>query len=208
MATGSTPQRRARELGPLECTTAPRSEAPASATWSSSEDDVVLVETRDERGARARVVFSTRAPVDVLALDELCTAVGWPRRPPAKVAAALAHSYLVASLHLHTIPEESSSGDTPQPLRSSLVGLARATSDHAFNATIWDVLVSPDFQGLGLGKALVERLTRALLARDIANVSLFADASVVTFYKEMGFEVDPEGIKGMFYFPPPRSTPF
>lgn len=27
-----------------------------------------------------------------------------------------------------------------------LIGMARATSDHAFNATIWDVLVDPDYQ--------------------------------------------------------------
>lgn len=29
--------------------------------------------------------------------------VGWPQRPPQKVAAALTNSYLVATLHLHTI---------------------------------------------------------------------------------------------------------
>lgn len=39
-------------------------------------------------------------------------------------------------------------------------GLARATSDHAFNATIWDVLVDPEYQGQGLGKALVEQMVR------------------------------------------------
>lgn len=27
-----------------------------------------------------------------------------------------------------------------------LIGMARATSDHAFNATIWDVLVDPSYQ--------------------------------------------------------------
>jgi len=29
-----------------------------------------------------------------------------------------------------------------------LIGMARATSDHAFNATIWDVLVDPGYQVL------------------------------------------------------------
>jgi hypothetical protein len=46
-----------------------------------------------------------------------------------------------------------------------------------------------------------EHTTRALLARDIGNVTLFADASVVGFYKSLGFSVDPQGIKGMFYIP-------
>lgn len=30
--------------------------------------------------------------------------------------------------------------------RKQLIGMARATSDHAFNATIWDVLVDPSYQ--------------------------------------------------------------
>ena len=45
-----------------------------------------------------------------------------------------------------------------QVLSESLVGMARATSDPAFNATIWDVLVDPDYQGQGLGKALIEQM--------------------------------------------------
>lgn len=82
-----------------------------------------------------------------------------------------------------------------------LIGMARATSDHAFNATIWDVLVDPGYQGQGLGKALVEKLIRALLQRDIGNITLFADSKVVEFYRNLGFEADPEGIKGMFWYP-------
>jgi hypothetical protein len=30
--------------------------------------------------------------------------------------------------------------------KKRLIGMARATSDHAFNATIWDVLVDPSYQ--------------------------------------------------------------
>jgi len=30
--------------------------------------------------------------------------------------------------------------------QKKLIGMARATSDHAFNATIWDVLVDPNYQ--------------------------------------------------------------
>ncbi|KAG5544293.1 hypothetical protein RHGRI_016894 [Rhododendron griersonianum] len=30
--------------------------------------------------------------------------------------------------------------------QKKLIGMARATSDLAFNATIWDVLVDPDYQ--------------------------------------------------------------
>ncbi|KAI8560364.1 hypothetical protein RHMOL_Rhmol04G0250000 [Rhododendron molle] len=78
--------------------------------------------------------------------------------------------------------------------------------DHALNATICDVLVNPDYQGLGLGKALVEKLIRVLLQRDIGNIILFTDSQVVEFYRNLGFEPDPKGIKGMheyfgFWYP-------
>ena len=81
----------------------------------------------------------------------------------------------------------------------TLIGLARATSDRAFNATIWDVLVHPSYQGRGLGRALVERVTGALLGAGIANVTLFADGKALPFYEALGYEADPEGIRGMFY---------
>ena len=82
-----------------------------------------------------------------------------------------------------------------------LIGVARATSDHAFNATIWDVVVDGEYQGNGLGKALVEQTIRTLMSRDIGNITLFADSKVVPFYQSLGFVSDPEGIKGMFLYP-------
>jgi ribosomal protein S18 acetylase RimI-like enzyme len=82
-----------------------------------------------------------------------------------------------------------------------MIGFARATSDHAFNATLWDVVIHPDFQGRGLGKAMIEEMIRELRKADISNISLFADAHVVKFYDQLGFNADPEGIKGMFWYP-------
>ena len=198
----------------------------------------MLVEARRPDGCVGRIVYSTTAEVDCYDLERLCDDVGWPRRPIAKVRAALENSFCVASLYLELIPAEevvdndgggsdggSESGDTidqqqppvvvaaglpgvSYPTNDSaafgerrLVGLARATSDHAFNATIWDVVVDTDFQGQGLGKALVEQMIRTLLARDIGNITLFADNKVIPFYTNLGFVTDPEGIKGMFLYP-------
>ncbi len=44
-------------------------------------------------------------------------------------------------------------------------------------------------------------MVRSLLRRDITNITLFADAKVVGFYKSLGFEADPNDIKGMFWYP-------
>ena len=188
------------------------------------ERDVILIETRRPDGCVGRIVYSTTAEVDCYDLERLCDDVGWPRRPISKVRAALENSFLVASLYLELVPAPGDAGDGdgdgdardaarpsgmpgvsyPDPPafgERRLVGLARATSDHAFNATIWDVVVDTEFQGQGLGKALVEQMIRTLLARDIGNITLFADNKVVPFYKSLGFVSDPEGIKGMFLYP-------
>ncbi|XAR68691.1 hypothetical protein NMG60_11000026 [Bertholletia excelsa] len=158
--------------------------------------EFVLVEKTLPDGSIEQIIFSSGGDVDVYDLQALCDKVGWPRRPLSKLAAALRNSYIVAALH--SIRKSPGSEEYQQ---KQLIGMARATSDHAFNATIWDVLVDPSYQGQGLGKALVEKLIRALLQRDIGNITLFADSQVVEFYRNLGFEPDPEGIKGMFWYP-------
>ncbi|CAN8290411.1 unnamed protein product [Cochlearia groenlandica] len=166
--------------------------------------EFTLVERSLQDGFVEEIIFSSGGVIDVYDLQALCDKVGWPRRPLSKLAAALKNSYMVATLHSVMKPSDSDSteGDNePQKKSKKLIGMARATSDHAFNATIWDVLVDPEYQGQGLGKALVEKLVRALLQRDIGNISLFADSQVVDFYQNLGFEADPEGIKGMFWYP-------
>lgn len=92
----------------------------------------------------ASIVFSTERDIDLYELEELCDAVGWARRPLRKVKKAIEHSFLVVSMW------------EVRGTQRRLIGFARATSDHAFNATIWDVVVHPNFQGKGLGKALMK----------------------------------------------------
>jgi ribosomal protein S18 acetylase RimI-like enzyme len=136
-----------------------------------------------------RIFFSTDRDIDLYELEELCNAVGWSRRPLRKVKKAIQHSFLVVSLW------------QMRGSRRRLIGFARATSDHAFNATLWDVVVHPDFQGKGLGKALMKYIIKKLRSEDISNITLFADPHVVDFYRSLGFISDPEGIKGMFWYP-------
>ncbi|KAK0585505.1 hypothetical protein LWI29_029571 [Acer saccharum] len=159
-------------------------------------EEFVLIERSQQDGEIEQIIFSSGGDVDIYDLQALCDKVGWPRRPLSKLAAALKNSYMVATLHSVRRAPGSEGID-----EKKLIGMARATSDHAFNATIWDVLVDPSYQGQGLGKALVEKIVRALLQRDIGNITLFADSQVVEFYRNLGFQPDPEGIKGMFWYP-------
>ncbi|MDJ0572703.1 MAG: GNAT family N-acetyltransferase [Pleurocapsa sp. MO_192.B19] len=139
--------------------------------------------------AQPQISFSTERDLDIYELEELCDRVGWARRPVRKVKKAINHSFLVVSMW------------EVQGKKRRLIGFARATSDHAFNATIWDVVVDPNFQGRGLGKAMMKYMISQLRSEDISNITLFADPQVVTFYQRLGFILDPEGIKGMFWYP-------
>ena len=149
----------------------------------------MLVDTILDPNGQSRIFFSTERNIDLYQLEELCDAVGWARRPLRKVKKALEHSFLVVSIW------------EVNGKRRSLIGFARATSDHAFNATIWDVVVHPSFQNKGLGKAMMQYTIKKLRGYDISNITLFADPQVVEFYRRLGFMLDPEGIKGMFWYP-------
>ncbi len=135
-----------------------------------------------------QILFSTEREIDVYELEELCDRVGWARRPVHKVRKALKFSFLVVCMW------------EVWGSRRRLVGFARATSDHAFNATIWDVVVDPLYQKKGLGRAMMQFMIKKLRKEDISNITLFADPHVINFYENLGFILDPEGIKGMFFY--------
>jgi GNAT superfamily N-acetyltransferase len=147
------------------------------------------VELSTSGNGNSRIFFSTERDIDLYELEELCDAVGWARRPIRKVKKAIDCSFLVVSVW------------EVRGSRRRLVGFARATSDHAFNATVWDVVIHPSWQSKGLGKGLMEYMIRKLRSADISNITLFADPQVVDFYRRLGFVLDPEGIKGMFWYP-------
>lgn len=157
-----------------------------------STEDVESTDSSNHNGSEVsgrRIFFSTDRDIDLYELEELCDAVGWSRRPLRKVKKAIQHSFVVISMW------------EQRGTHQQLIGFSRATSDHAFNATIWDVVVHPDFQGKGLGKALMNQVIKELRRQDISNITLFADPHVVDFYGDLGFVADPEGIKGMFWYP-------
>ena len=141
-------------------------------------------------GAKEKqILFTTEREIDVYELEELCDRVGWARRPIRKVKKALKYSFLVVCMW------------EVRNTRRRLIGFARATSDYAFNATIWDVVVDPQYQKKGLGKAMMKFMIKKLRKEDISNITLFADPQVINFYQNLGFILDPEGIKGMFWYP-------
>jgi ribosomal protein S18 acetylase RimI-like enzyme len=66
-----------------------------------------------------------------------------------------------------------------------LVGAARALSDFEYHATIYDVVVHPDYQGRSVGTRMMRELLSAL---PVWRILLVADTSVSAFYRRLGFE--------------------
>ena len=67
-----------------------------------------------------------------------------------------------------------------------LVGFARATSDGIYRATIWDVVIHPDYRSYGLGKKLVETVLSHPLMCRVERVYLMTSHQQ-SFYEKIGF---------------------
>nr|ARO91401.1 conserved hypothetical plastid protein [Rhodochaete parvula]ASK39705.1 GCN5-like N-acetyltransferase [Rhodochaete parvula] len=151
--------------------------------------NTILINSVKYQDELINIYVSKNKNINLNDLEKLCDSVGWMRRPIKKVKIAIKNSFLVLSL-FQKLEDE-----------NRLIGFARATSDYTFNATIWDVVIHPEFQGQGLGSALVCQIIKELRYEEINTITLFADPEVVTFYKSLGFISDPNGIKGMFWYP-------
>lgn len=68
-----------------------------------------------------------------------------------------------------------------------LIGHARATSDGIYRATIWDVVIDPDYRGAGLGRKLVETVLAHPHVCHAERVYLMTTHQQ-EFYKNIGFE--------------------
>jgi N-acetylglutamate synthase-like GNAT family acetyltransferase len=68
-----------------------------------------------------------------------------------------------------------------------LIGFARAVSDGIYRATIWDVVIDPDYQGAGLGRKLVETVLMHPHVNRVEKVYLVTTHQQ-SFYERIGFE--------------------
>ena len=117
------------------------------------------------------IVYREGHDVDLDQLATLFNSVGWQGRAVdrARLRQQLAGAMFVVSAW---------QGDI-------LVGFARAISDGATNAYISTVAVLPAYQGQGIGRELIRRLTSG---RQGIQFVLHARRAVKEFYLKCGFE--------------------
>lgn len=128
------------------------------------------------------LVISHDKHIPAIAVQEICASVGWTRRDVSLIARALENSLAVTSVWE----------------KEKLVAFARATGDKVFNATVWDVVVRPTHQHMGLGLLVMAELLNELDSYQIPLITLYADPGTDGFYKRFGFTADPSGVRGMF----------
>lgn len=154
---------------------------------AATDSGVRLTVSDAELESRGFAVRRTAEGIDVAALNEVFARVGFPRRQEERLRRALEHSRVVWL--------SAAAGEEGRP-----VAFARAAGDGVFNAVVWDVVVEPSCQGLGLGRAVMERLVDDLRRDGVANIVLYAETRVVGFYRLLDFAMDPDGIRGMAYY--------
>lgn len=109
------------------------------------------------------------AAVDWDALSDLYRIAPLGEKSPEDLAMVFGHSMLKCFVY---------DGD-------AIVGVGRALADGVDAAYIADVAVHPDYQGRGLGKALIEKLVA--LASGHKKILLYANPGAEGFYAKLGF---------------------
>lgn len=70
-----------------------------------------------------------------------------------------------------------------------LIGFARANSDGIYRATIWDVVIHPDYRGAGLGRKLVDTILTHPKMSKVERVYLMTTHQQ-SFYERIGFQTN------------------
>ncbi|MGB3405736.1 MAG: GNAT family N-acetyltransferase [Microcoleaceae cyanobacterium] len=71
--------------------------------------------------------------------------------------------------------------------QDQLIGFARGNSDGIYRATIWDVVIHPDYQGGGLGRKLVQTVLSHPLMCRVERIYLMTTYQQ-KFYERIGFQ--------------------
>lgn len=135
-----------------------------------------------EQKKSPKIYISTDKQGIVEALNNLLIKIGHPPRNPEKMQLALQNSLLYFSAK--SLKDQST------------IGFIRATGDGVFHASIWDLVVDPDFPNQNrIRKLLLKRLQREIKRiYPQCVVSRFAPAEELELLTQINFKKDYKGI--------------
>lgn len=115
--------------------------------------------------------------------NRLRSSVGWNRIKSERAEKGLANSVCFVAYEDETA-----------------IGLARLITDGGYVAAIYDVIVQPEYQKKGIGKALMnlvmEYISNTLEEGENQMICLFAAKGKEAFYKKYGFQERPNETLG------------
>ncbi|MCO6480722.1 MAG: GNAT family N-acetyltransferase [Phaeodactylibacter sp.] len=84
--------------------------------------------------------------------------------------------------------------------QGAIIGMGRLVGDNAVYFYVQDVIVLPEFQGRGVGKAIMQEIERYLEKNAPRNafIGLMAAAGIKKFYRQFGYVERGEDRPGMY----------
>lgn len=73
-----------------------------------------------------------------------------------------------------------------------LIGFTRVLTDFVYRATIWDVIIHPDYRGKGIGKKIMKRILAHKKLKSVENFWLYTKDKQ-EFYSYLGFKLNTDG---------------
>ena len=68
-----------------------------------------------------------------------------------------------------------------------LIGFGRATTDQIYRAVLWDIVVEKNYQNLGLGKKIINKLLMNPLIYNVQRIYVMT-THCKSFYSKVGFQ--------------------
>lgn len=84
-----------------------------------------------------------------------------------------------------------------EPDTDRLIAFCRVVTDFVFRATIYDVIVVPDWRGTGVGRLLMDAVSSHPRLQKVSSIWLSCAPDKVAFYEKWGFTVFNEDVKRM-----------
>jgi GNAT superfamily N-acetyltransferase len=81
--------------------------------------------------------------------------------------------------------------------RNELVGIGRVVSDGVLYAMIYDIIVKPSYQGMGIGTTILNKLIEKCRSAGVRDIQLFSAKGKAQFYNKRDFVERPADAPGM-----------
>jgi GNAT superfamily N-acetyltransferase len=104
-----------------------------------------------------------------------------------KLTASDLHQAVIASWYSITVYAEG----------KDLIGFGRLVSDGVLHAMIYELMVAPGYQNLGIGTQILTGLVNHCCDHHIRDIQLFCAQGKRDYYEKRGFVARPENAPGM-----------